>query len=130
MTPRIKTDGYEGADRRQYHDCKHEAELAETGALVREIHRRLFVDNGKDSVQTSLTKGVARFDALELAMELHKARQSDHDALLRAHAEQLADLEKQKQRVIGATAILSSIVGAVAIPLGKLLLTKIGGHAT
>lgn len=33
--------------------------------LIDEMHRRMFVDNGKDSIQTALVAGAARFKRIE-----------------------------------------------------------------
>lgn len=108
------------------HECNQEQRIVaierqgtETHATVKEIHKRLFVDNGKDSFQTSLQKGVARFDAVELAQSLMAKEQE-------RQAKDLAELKQDKQRLIGASAVAGSIFGGLLTIVGKVLLVKVG----
>ena len=81
------------------HICTQEANIAETKATVKDIHKRLFVDNGTDSFQTMFRKGTARMDAMELEISVLAAK-------LVAH-------EERPKKALGLIAIVTPLVLSV-----------------
>ena len=72
------------------HGCIHEADWRqqreEYNPLIRKTHDRICVDNGKDSIQTSLVKGDSRMAALAES----QARLEEGQSAIKAHLATLA----------------------------------------
>lgn len=81
------------------HVCTQQDNIADTKATVKDIHKRLFVDNGVDSFQTMFRKGTARMDAIEVEISVLSSK-------LIAH-------EERPKKVLGIVAIVIPIVLAV-----------------
>lgn len=45
--------------------CLRDHDISEMKGTIHEMHKRMFVDNGKESIQTALVSGAARFKRIE-----------------------------------------------------------------
>jgi hypothetical protein len=45
--------------------CLRDHDISEMKGTIHEMHKRMFVDNGKESIQTALVSGAARFRRIE-----------------------------------------------------------------
>lgn len=86
--------------------CTKEHDINEIKGIVHDIHKRLFVDNGVDSFQTSFRKGTARMDA--------------QDVQLSAIRDQLKAHEERPKKILGIVAIVLPLALAVGGAIYKV----------
>ncbi len=78
----------------QEHPCQHDADftlLRDVARKVDKIHERLFIDNGKPSIQTALIHGEARMQRLESEIQHHNRRAEGIDGRLKSIIELQTD---------------------------------------
>ena len=73
--------------------CLRDSDISEMKATLSDIHNRLFIDNGRPSIQSALISGDARFRIIEA----HLKDQDGHLHSVRTQLSALADTIRQSQ---------------------------------
>jgi len=99
--------------------CLRDKDISEMKVNIEEMHRRLFVDNGKESIQTALITGAYRFKNIDATMTTISAEVKSLSAYVTSLADSIRQSNKLQQGIASGELTVEGMIGEVMTRIGK-----------